>query len=125
MKYRPQIYAKAFAAAVAARHGKDEAALVKRFVALVRRNGDEAGLRKIIKETERMISKSAGVRRIIVESARPLDPSAHSLLKNILKRSDVVEERVNLELIAGVKITVDEETEFDGSLKGKLDTMFA
>lgn len=125
MKYKPTIYAQALAEAIIENKGKGEAEMLKNFLALVRRNGDESQLRKIVDEADRLIRRSTGVRKVVVESARPLKKPAATLLKNFLKEGDVVQEKVNPELVAGMRITLDDELQFDGSLKGKLDKLFA
>jgi F0F1-type ATP synthase delta subunit len=64
------------------------------------------------------------VQKAVVESARPLKQPPKTLLRGIFKAHDVIEDRVSPELVAGIKITVDDERQFDGSLRAKLDAMF-
>jgi len=124
MKYSVNTYAKALAEA-AADPKTDDAKIMRNFLAIVRKNGDEAHLRAIVHAAERMLWEKTGVRKITVESARALLKPAHTLVKDILKPRDVVEEKIDPSLIAGVKIIVNEELQFDGSLKGRLDHMLS
>lgn len=123
MKYSISIYAKALVAAIG---GKGEGATVtKNFLALVRRNGDERYLSKIIGESERLMRRQQGVREIRVAMARKLKQPLRALLKNFAKPDDEIYSEVQPELIAGLKITVNDNLQFDGSMKGKIDKMFS
>lgn len=123
MKYSIQNYAKALAEAVVSK--KYEAAIAKNFVAFVVKNGDGAYLSKILEETERMLRRDGGPRKVVITSARPLGKSLKPLAKEIAKSDDDVEEAIDSSLIAGVKILVNDEMQFDGSLSAKLEKMFA
>lgn len=124
MKYPANAYAKALVDAIGVGKGKNEEAITKNFLALIRKNGDEAYLAKILGEAERLLREKDGTRKLIVESARPLAKSAEALLKEIEKPGDVFEKKISTDLIAGIKIVVNGELQFDGSLKGKLDKLF-
>jgi F0F1-type ATP synthase delta subunit len=125
MKYSPHVYAEALVevlSAPATEPGKktdDE--LAKNFLALVRKNGDERYLRKILEEASRFARGKSGVRKVTIESARPLIPSQKALIAHFVKPGDMVEERIDPDLIAGIKIILNDEMQFDGSLKNKLN----
>jgi F0F1-type ATP synthase delta subunit len=131
MKYTLQDYARALDAVRNDPAVKPEVA-VKNFLAILRRNGDEGHLKKILDEAVRMShvnagagsGKGAAMRDVVIESARPLSKSQAGLIKNFLKPGDVVGYRVNPDLVAGMKITVNDETQFDGSMKAKLEALF-
>ncbi len=125
MKYSAHIYAKALAEVLADAKPAHEAQIAKNFLALVRRNGDEMHLRKILEEAARMARGKGGVRKVTLETARQLGQPQREILKSFLKPSDVIEERIDSELVAGVRVIVDDEKQFDGSLKGKLDRLFS
>jgi F0F1-type ATP synthase delta subunit len=126
MKYPAHIYAKALAEAIVGTKGKAaEDAVVKNFIALVRRNGDEAHIRKLVEEAARMVRGRMGVRKVTIETARTPSGAQKKTLEQFIKAGDVVEERIDPALVAGVKIILDDELQFDGSLKGKLDTIFS
>jgi F0F1-type ATP synthase delta subunit len=124
MKYSASLYAKALAQAVAEAKGKDLDVIEKNFLALVRRNGDEGSLRKIVEQAGRMIRKTDGIKKVTIRSARPLGAAQEKLVNNLVHSGDVVEKEIDPELIAGVRIVMDDELQFDGSLKGKLDALF-
>jgi F0F1-type ATP synthase delta subunit len=129
MKYAPHVYAKALVEVLsapaigssAAPGKKTDDELAKNFLALVRRNGDERYLRKILEEASRFARGKSGVRKVTVESARALIPSQKALIARFAKPGDMVEERIDPDLIAGIKIILNDEMQFDGSLKNKLN----
>ncbi len=127
MKYPAHIYAKALVAVLSGHAGaaghephRDEE-IAKNFLALVRKNGDEAHLQKILEEASRFARGKSGVRKVTIASARILQPPQRKALVHFMKPGDVVEERVDPDLIAGIKIVLDDELQFDGSLKNKLN----
>ena len=125
MHYKPQLYARAFAESVHARMNvKEKSALVKNFVEAVKRHGDGDNLKKIIAEAERMIREKQGIRKVTIETARPQKFDAHKLFGKFLEKSDVVEMKVKPNLVAGVRITVNDEQELDMTLKSKLQKLF-
>ncbi len=125
MKYSAHTYAEALVEALAGAEGRDAgAAMAERFLELVRRNGDELHLPSILGETDRLMRRRDGTRRLIVESARTLDAGARSLVASLARKGDAIEERINPGLIAGIKVTANDEMQFDASLRSKLDSVF-
>src|SRR5580698_2296783 len=120
MKYPTHIYAKALVEVLTDAKGKDEAKFADNFIALVRRNGDEMHLRKILEEASRFARGQSGIRKVVVESARTLTKSQQKEVSRFIRKEDVVVEKVDPELVAGIKITVNDELQFDGSLSRKL-----
>jgi F0F1-type ATP synthase delta subunit len=126
MKYPTHSYAKALAEVVgeAGSSQKDSTAIVKNFLELVRRNGDEAHLKKIIEEAGRLARAKSGIRKVSIESARALTNAQEKEIAHFLKAEDVVTHAIDPSLIAGIRFIVDDEMQFDGSLRGKLDNVF-
>lgn len=120
MKYAPHLYAKALVEVLGDQKADQEEA-AKHFLALVRKNGDEGRLGKILEEASRLARGRNGVRKVTIESARALTPAQESALRAFMGPGDVVEKRIAPELVAGVKIILDDELQFDGSMKHKLD----
>jgi F0F1-type ATP synthase delta subunit len=125
MRYSLQNYAEAFAAAVREAGADQQDTVARNFLALLGKSGDDVYAENIVKATERLLRKRDGGREVVVESARPLEISNRNLLSEIATAKDAVTLRVNPDLVAGVRIFIDEEMEFDGSLKGKLDKMLS
>jgi len=91
----------------------------KQFLRIVQKNGDTKKLKDIVLLAEKMMLAKTGNHKIILETAR-----AMSKKMSIGKKGDVVEEKINPSLIAGVKIMVNGEKQLDFSLSKKLNTIF-
>ncbi len=124
MKYPTHIYAKALAEVVTDPKKKNEGEIIRNFLALIGKNGDEAHLPKIIEEASRLAREKSGTRKVTIASARPLKESQKEYLRHFKEKNDLIEERIVPDLIAGIKVTVNDELQFDGTLKAKLDRMF-
>ena len=124
MKYTPETYAKALVEAVAKHPKKEDGRLVKNFLAVLTKNGDSSALRKIVEIAESLMLKKTGNVKWVLETARPL-ARAKSVIKTLVKHGDAIQEAVHPELIAGIRIVKDGEREFDGSLRRKMDKLFA
>ncbi len=125
MKYSPQIYARAFSEVVSEPSADKKAVdLVKNFLALVVKNNDQHQLKKIYARTEKMMREKTGKRKVAVETARQVK-NLKSALKEIIKEGDIVEEKVNPDLIAGLKIILNDEMQFDGSMAKKIKNLFS
>jgi F0F1-type ATP synthase delta subunit len=123
MKYSIHDYAKAFIEAIEDPKA-DQKAIEKNFLTLVRRNGDEMKLKQILNEAARLVRGKDGFREVTIESARPLMKSQEKMVGAFLKPGDIVSYEIDPNLVAGIKIVVNDEMEFDGSMKGKLDMLF-
>lgn len=124
MRYTLKQYATAFAGlARDARSPQEKRALVKNFIALLERNGDITRREHIVRAAERAVRKQLGRRTVLIETARAVE-GARKHLSRVLKPTDSIEEKISPELIAGVRVTVDDEYQFDGSLTRKLDALF-
>ena len=122
MKYPAHIYAKALAEAIASGRHHDE--IKKNFIQLLRKSGDEVHLQKILEEAERFLREKDGTKKIVVHLARPQKAPVRDLVKHLVGPHDAVEEDIDPSLIAGMKVTVNDERSFDGSLASKLERMF-
>ena len=125
MKYVPKEYARAFGELASAAKTKDaEAALIKNFLRAVEKNNDAGKLEKILDACKRSLRAKEGLRKVTVETARAL-PEAKKSLKEFLKPNDVVEEKTDPSLVAGMKVTINDEMQFDASLARKLKQIFS
>lgn len=125
MKIPAKIYARAFAEAAYGKHSPETGKkMAKNFVTLVRKNGDGASLPKIFEAAEKMLREKEGVRKVMIETARPLSDKLRKNLHALAGKKDLVEERVAPSLIAGVRLTVDDERQFDATLKKRLQQIF-
>lgn len=123
MKYKPHIYAEAIKAlALQKKIGGDAA---KNLLRLLQKNGDLKRLPKIIELAEQKIRKARGIRKITIESARNLPGIKEKIRAAIGEPHDEIETKISPHLVAGIRITINDEDELDASLKHKLEKLFA
>ena len=123
-KITPRIYAESFFAA-AHEPGTHADTLVKNFVELLKKRGDWAHREKIMKAVEDAKRASLGRKLVEIESARKLPETELSSIRKMFHgKSYDFEERVNPELVAGVRLTLDRDQELDGSLQHVLRNLF-
>jgi F0F1-type ATP synthase delta subunit len=126
MKHSARNYARAFADLSAGELKKeDETRLVKNFATLVHKNGDSAKWNAILIEASKLLREKEGRRKVTIETARPLTETGRGQLAGILQKGDIIEEKINTSLVAGVRVTVNDENQFDASLTRRLDRLFA
>ena len=121
MKYKSRDYANALVEIMLKE--KDNAKMVAGFLEFVKNNRDEKKLREILKLAEKLYFKKTGNKKIILETARPFNFKNSDLVNSLVMKGDVVLEKNNKELIAGVRIVVDEERQLDFSLFKKLQEL--
>lgn len=115
MKYKSRDYANALTEIMLTE--KHDAKLISAFLEFVKKNRDEKKLREILKLTEKLYFKKTGQKKIVLEIARKQNFKNSDLINNLIKKGDVVLEKINAELIAGVKIIVNEEKQLDFSMQ--------
>lgn len=124
MKYSPETYAKAFGELLETIPASGHKKLVDNFIAAIRKNGDYGRMGKITEAVEKTVVKKNGGRWIRVEFARAVDGSLRSDVEKKFSAKDRIEEMINPEIIAGVRITIDGEKELDNSMRRKLNKLF-
>lgn len=125
MKYIPAIYAQALLAALDNVPSKQHPALVERFVRLIFRLGDWLKRDQIVKAVKEQMTKRQGGRTVKIEVARPAATHHIQSLMKLFLKPDQVEVVTNPSLVAGVRLTVDQEKELDLSLQRKLRKLFS
>ena len=121
MKYKIKDYAIALADIITSKKTYDKNT-VNNFLELLERRGDFKNAKKIVELAEKYYLRKRNNKKIQLETARKTN--VKNLLKNLYKAGDIIEEKINPALIAGVRVTIDNETEFDASLYGKLRRIF-
>jgi F0F1-type ATP synthase delta subunit len=124
MKYSDTVYARALGEVLEkVSLGKIDT-ICKNFVQVIRKNGDFSRIDSIVLKVEEMLVKKNGGRMVSLEFARPAPKALVVKLRDIFSKNDKVEEIFNPSLVAGVRITIDGEKEFDNSLSKKLKKLF-
>jgi len=123
MKYKPQDYATAFIEVVMNAPKTREEQIIKNFLKIVQKNGDLGKIGKIAELAEKLLLQKTGRNKWVVELARAQKSDLRKIFENIIGADDIFEQKINPELIAGIKITKNDERQFDGSLKRKINKM--
>ena len=124
MKYKVKDYAKALAEILADKKA-DEKKVIEGFVKLLQKEGLQSKADQIIGEAEILHAKKRGKKEVVLETARKLTDSQKKLLGKFIENGDIVKEKINSELIAGVKIIVNNEKQIDFSMKNKINKIFS
>ena len=94
--------------------------IVENFLTLLKKNQDIKKAKEIVALTENILLKKTGNKKVMLEMAR----KNSVVLRSVIKKNDIVEEKINPALIAGIKIIIDEEKQLDFSLQKKLNKIF-
>lgn len=122
MKFSSKIYAKVLLEMISEKKDKNEKKIIDNFFKILEKNRDLKKAKEVISLIEKMYFKKIGKRKVELETARKIDYK--NLGGNFLKESDIIEEKINPDLVAGIKIIINDEKQLDFSLKNKLDSIF-
>jgi F0F1-type ATP synthase delta subunit len=117
-----KIYAKALAE-VLSKKGIDEKKVVNNFAKLLISAGYERKSKEILNLAEDLLLAKQGRKKITFETARKITASQKKILEDFVKKEDVIKERINPELIAGIKIIINDSQQFDASMQSKLSRL--
>ncbi len=124
MKYSADAYATAFWAVYTAHGAKQDAKLIERLTHLLRRTGDIHSADSIVRAIERRAAGAQGGRNVVVEFARQPTPIQLTALRAVMQSHDIIEVRTRPALVAGMRVSINGEYEYDGSLQRKLEKLF-
>lgn len=117
MKYSPKKYAKALMEAIREKN-TDEKDIIDNFIKLLEKNNDLAKFKEILEIAKRSVFK----RKIVFEIARKA--KYNDILENFVKKGDMIEKKINPELAAGIRITIDDLWQLDMSMLGEINKLF-
>jgi len=123
MKYKVKDYAKALAEILADKKA-DEKKVVEGFIKLLQKEGLQNKASQIIGEAEILHAKKQGKKEVVLETARKLTDSQKKMLGKFIENGDIVKEKINPALIAGIKIIVNGNEQFDMSMANKISKIF-
>ncbi|MCX6721615.1 MAG: F0F1 ATP synthase subunit delta [Candidatus Staskawiczbacteria bacterium] len=107
-------------AEVAIKGTADENKVAKNLVKVLVSAGLEEKFKNVLSVAEDFILVSQGRRKIIFETARAVTPSQRKLMDSIVKKGDKIKEKINPDLIAGIKIIINGSKQLDASMQHKL-----
>lgn len=96
---------------------------VEGFVKLLKKTGDIKHSKKIIEAVHKKLVNEKGGKWVNVEVARE-SALEREKLKHNFSNKDYVDFKINPELVAGIRITVDGDEELNNSLQNKLNKLF-
>jgi len=120
LKYSVNNYVGAFTQAIKT---STQEQVVASFIKLLKKTGDIKHSSKIIGAIHKKIVNEKGGKWVNVETARE-SALKKDLLKHNFSEKDHVDFKINPELVAGVRITVNGEEELNNSLQNKLNKLF-
>jgi F0F1-type ATP synthase delta subunit len=133
MKYKVKDYAKALAEILSAKNSPtsgvgvkvDEKKLSAGFIKLLEKQGDLGKAKEILEKAEMFLAKKAGKKSITFETARKLSDHQKKAFSKFIEKGDVIKEKINPDLIAGIKVVVDGDRQIDYSMKNKINKIFS
>jgi F0F1-type ATP synthase delta subunit len=122
MKIKSKIYAQALVELMLGnKTSEEETEIADKFLKLLEKNSDLRRVKEIISLAEDLFIKKTGRRKIILETARRVPEK--EIIEKISQTGDIVKKKINKDLIAGIKIIINDE-QLDMSMKNKLNKLF-
>jgi len=119
-----KLYAKALAEVLSKKGGilaSEEKKIVNNFIKLLVSTGYEGKAAEILDLAEDFILAKQGNKKITFETARKITSAQKKIMDSFVKKGDVVKQKINPELIAGIKIIINDSRQFDSSMQSKLN----
>lgn len=124
MKYRVIQYAEALHAALKNVPVSKQKELMRQFAALLTRHRMSAKSGLIVAAYEKIVLRESGMRKVNIESAAPVTERLKKEIGKILGEKIFIQEETHPELLAGIKILVDNELLIDASAKRQVERIF-
>lgn len=125
MKHTIQTYTAALLSALEGKAPGVQSRILRNFVELVYKSRDQNKLGLILKAVAKKLRKSSGLKEVLIESAAPLTGEAKKEIADIFENKAVIKEFIKPELLAGMRIVVDDELLIDASAKRQLERLFS
>ncbi|MFA6190288.1 MAG: F0F1 ATP synthase subunit delta [Candidatus Staskawiczbacteria bacterium] len=123
---KTKLYAKALAEILSKKGGvsaTEEKKIVNNFVKFLEKNGQIGRSKEILELAENLLLAKQGKRKITFETARAITTSQKKVLEKVINKGDIVKEKINPQLIAGIKIIINNSQQFDASMQSKLNNI--
>mgnify|MGYP001560676711 CR=1 FL=1 len=102
--------------------GSKDKALFEKLINLISKNGQLKNAKLIINLAESYYLAKRGNKKIILETAMPL--KSLDFLKGFKREGDIVVTKITKEIVAGIKIVINNQKQLDYSLQKSLDEVF-
>jgi F0F1-type ATP synthase delta subunit len=123
MKSKIQEYPQAFIDLLEEMPDKKDLLIVG-LVKAIKENGDLNEAEKILESIEKRLLKVEGRKKIEIFSARPLTKETIEEIKKCFDSKDIFENKINQDLLAGIKIMINGNQVIDASLRKKINILF-
>ena len=124
MKFSVRIYAEALAKALDNKTKEEQKHAAEKLRQILIKNRDRQKLNQILAETEKIILKRAGAAKVLLEAAEPVSDKIKRQIKESVNKKVFFKEDVKPELLAGIKILINDELLIDASAKSRLNKIF-
>src|SRR3989344_4765649 len=124
MRYQESIYAKALLQALKEKDESEIKKILKNFIALLLKNNDFNHLDSIFGKVEKLYLAEEGIQKIYIESASPLSKNSREEIESALGKKVLINEKVRPNLLAGVRIILNEEILIDATGTQRLAKIF-
>ncbi|MES2437226.1 MAG: F0F1 ATP synthase subunit delta [Patescibacteria group bacterium] len=124
MKYSSRQYAHALYYALKDKPMSEHADLISNFMHSVRVRKDTKLLPAILTSFEKLYLKDEKLKKVTVESASPISVEIRKDIENALGTGIRLKEKVMPELLAGIKLYIDDEILIDASAKTRINNLF-
>lgn len=125
MKHSPKQYAAALLSALDKKSVAEKKKTLYQFLSLISRRGDSARLGMVMREIEKQYLKGRDLKKVVLESADFVPVKIKKEVEEILGKSIILEEKINPDLLAGIRILVDEELLIDASAEIQIRRLFS
>lgn len=98
--------------------------LISRFLEVIRQNGDYVQIKKIFRAVQKAMIEKNGAKIITLEFAREVSRELLQKLKNNFSKKDHIEVVFSPDLVAGVRVSIDDTWELDATMRRKLKKLF-
>lgn len=124
MRYRPAQYAEALYEALEGKGPEDRRTIARNFARMLSRHRMTAKTSVILASYEKLSLRRHGMHKVRIEATSPVSKQIRKEIHEILGAKIHFEEIENPNLLAGVKILVDDELLIDASAKRQLEKLF-
>ncbi len=124
MRYSIKQYALALLISLAEKKGEERKNIIRNFLSLLTRNGDQTKLELIIKEAEKTERRKKGIYQVELASATKISGKLKEEVEKIIGKKVIFKERMDPEILAGLKILIEDETLIDATAQSQIAKIF-
>ena len=125
MKYSARTYAAALVKAADGKSPSEQKQIANSFWQIVSKNRDQQKINRVLEEAEKIILKNTNTTKVRLESAEPVPAKLKHEVKELMNKKVLFSEIINPELLAGIKILINDELLIDATAKSKLNKLLA